>query len=46
LLEQTFVKDSGKTVTDVLKEMSAANGSTVDVVQFRRYFLGDDASKN
>jgi elongation factor Ts len=46
LLEQTFVKDSGKTITDVLKDMSKANGSTVDVVQFRRYFLGDDSSKN
>ncbi len=46
LLEQTFVKDSGKTVTDVLKELSAANGGTVDVVKFRRYFLGEEASKN
>jgi elongation factor Ts len=46
LLEQTFVKDSGKTVAEVLKDLSTANGSAVDVVQFRRYFLGDDASKN
>jgi elongation factor Ts len=46
LLEQTFVKDSGKTVTEVLKDISASNGSTVDVVQFRRYFLGDKASQN
>jgi elongation factor Ts len=46
LVEQTFVKDSGKTVADVLKDISATNGSTVDVVQFRRYFLGEDTSKN
>ncbi len=37
LVEQTFVKDSGKTVTDVLKEI----GSGVDAVRFRRYFLGE-----
>jgi elongation factor Ts len=46
LLEQTFVKDSGKTVTEVLKDISASNGSTVDVVKFRRYFLGDKTSQN
>lgn len=37
LVEQTFVKDSGKTVTDVLKEI----GNGVDAVRFRRYFLGE-----
>ncbi|MFY8001050.1 MAG: translation elongation factor Ts [Candidatus Kapaibacteriota bacterium] len=37
LVEQTFVKDSGKTVTDVLKEI----GAGVDAVRFRRYFLGE-----
>jgi elongation factor Ts len=53
LLEQTFVKDSGKTVTDVLKDLSNTAGATVDVVRFRRYFLGElgeatalDASSN
>jgi elongation factor Ts len=46
LLEQTFVKDAGKVVSDVMKEMSAANGTPVDVVQFRRYFLGEELSKN
>ena len=46
LVEQTFVKDSGKTVTDVLKEMSAVAGAPVDVVSFRRYFLGEGASNN
>ncbi|TAE31393.1 MAG: elongation factor Ts [Candidatus Kapaibacterium sp.] len=46
LVEQTYVKDSGKTVQDVLKEMSATAGTTVDVVSFRRYFLGEGASNN
>jgi elongation factor Ts len=41
LLEQTFVKDSGKTVSDVLKDLSATAGNAVDVVRFRRYFLGE-----
>lgn len=46
LVEQTYVKDSGKTVQDVLKEMSAVAGATVDVVRFRRYFLGEETSNN
>lgn len=37
LVEQTFVKDSGKTVADVLKEI----GNGTDAVRFRRYFLGE-----
>lgn len=37
LVEQTFVKDSGKTVSDVLKEI----GAGVDAVRFRRFFLGE-----
>jgi elongation factor Ts len=37
LVEQTFVKDSGKAVADVLKEI----GSGVDVKRFRRFFLGE-----
>jgi elongation factor Ts len=36
LVEQAFVKDSGKTVTDVLKEI----GDDVKVVRFLRYQLG------
>jgi elongation factor Ts len=46
LVEQTFVKDSGKTVSDVLKEMSTVAGTPVDVVSFRRYFLGEGSSNN
>jgi elongation factor Ts len=39
LREQTFVKDAGKTVADVL----AALGGDVTVVRFRRYALGESA---
>ncbi|KXB97614.1 MAG: hypothetical protein AA908_05675 [Chlorobi bacterium NICIL-2] len=39
LLEQTFVKDAGKTVADVL----TALGGDVTVVRFRRYALGESA---
>lgn len=37
LLEQTFVKDAGKTVADVLKE----RGDSIAIVRFRRYALGE-----
>jgi elongation factor Ts len=37
LIEQAFVKDPKKTVSDVLKEL----GSNVTVVSFRRYALGE-----
>lgn len=45
LVEQTFVKDSGKTITDVLKDVSKAAGVSVEVVQFRRYFLGEKSAE-
>ncbi len=37
LVEQTFVKDSGNTISEVLKQI----GPDVQVVQFLRYHLGD-----
>ncbi|MCU0425208.1 MAG: translation elongation factor Ts [Candidatus Kapabacteria bacterium] len=42
LVEQTFVKDSGKTVSEVLKAISAST----DVTRFRRYFLGETGDSN
>lgn len=44
LLEQTFVKDNAKTVTDVLKEVSKAEGHEVTVTRFRRFALGEGGS--
>lgn len=42
VVEQTFVKDSGKTVSEVLKEI----GPDVQVLRFLRYHLGDSAPSN
>lgn len=41
LLEQVFVKDSSKKVSDVVAEISKVAGSDVKVVSFLRYNLGD-----
>lgn len=40
LLEQAFVKDSGKVINDVLKEISKFTDSDAKILNFRRYFLG------
>lgn len=42
LVEQVFVKDSNKTVKDVLDEISKELGKDVKIVSFRRYFLGEE----
>lgn len=42
LVEQVFVKDSSKTIADVIKEISNEAGSEVKVTMFRRYFLGEE----
>jgi len=41
LLEQVFVKDSSKTITDVLNDISKNNGKEVKVLMFKRYTLGE-----
>ncbi len=41
LLEQTFIKDSSKTVTDVLKDLSKQIGKDVSINKFLRYQLGE-----
>jgi len=41
LLEQSFVKDSKKTVNDILNEIAKLTGETASVISFRRYFLGE-----
>lgn len=43
LLEQTFIKDGGKTVKDYLQESAAGNGGTLVVRRFTRYHLGEEA---
>lgn len=41
LLEQVFVKDSSKTISDVLNDISKTIGQDVKVLMFKRYTLGD-----
>ncbi|MBC8042009.1 MAG: elongation factor Ts [Rhizobacter sp.] len=41
LLEQAFIKDNGKTVTDVLKEAGEKLGAAVEVKRFERFQLGE-----
>lgn len=41
LLEQVFVKDSSKKVSDVIADIAKVAGSDVKVVSFLRYNLGD-----
>lgn len=41
LIEQSFVKDSNKNISDVLKEISAECGEEVKVAMFERIALGE-----
>ncbi|HAA77138.1 TPA: elongation factor Ts [Candidatus Latescibacteria bacterium] len=43
LLEQAFVKDSDKTVQDLLNELVAQCGENVTIRRFARYVLGDES---
>ena len=42
LLEQAFIKDNSKTVSDLLKEFNAKHGSNAKVARFDRFHLGDE----
>ena len=44
LVEQTFIKDSGKTVKDYLQEAAKAAGKEVKVVGFKRFHLGEEVA--
>jgi elongation factor Ts len=41
LVEQVFVKDSSKKVSDIVAEVSKLSGATINVVSFRRYNIGE-----
>ena len=45
LVDQTFVKDATKTVSDVLREISADAGKEVKIRGFRRYMLGESTGE-
>jgi len=42
LLEQTFIKDQGKTIKDVLQEAGKAAGTAPTVRRFLRFHLGEE----
>ncbi|MBI2618890.1 MAG: translation elongation factor Ts [Ignavibacteriales bacterium] len=42
LLEQSFIKDSGKTIKDLLDETTARVGERISIRRFMRYHLGED----
>lgn len=41
LLEQSFIKDSGKTIKDLLDEATGKVGEKIGVRRFQRYHLGE-----
>ncbi|HZV13038.1 MAG TPA: translation elongation factor Ts [Candidatus Kapabacteria bacterium] len=41
LLEQTYIKDGGKTIRDILNEATAKLGEKIDVRRFSRFQLGE-----
>jgi elongation factor Ts len=42
LLEQTFIKDAGKTIKDYLAEAGKALGRQIVIKRFQRYHLGEE----
>ncbi|MBF8247380.1 MAG: tsf [Bacteroidetes bacterium] len=42
LMEQSFIKDSGKTIKDLLDEATAKVGEKVSIGRFQRYHLGEN----
>jgi elongation factor Ts len=43
LLEQTFIRDSGKTIRDLIHEAVAKVGENITIRRFERYHLGDES---
>ncbi len=44
LVEQTFIKDSGRTIKDLILELTAKTGEKVTVRRFRRFHLGENGT--
>ncbi len=42
LMEQSFIKDSGKTIKDLIDEQTAKVGEKVSIRRFLRYHLGEN----
>jgi elongation factor Ts len=43
LLEQTFIKDSGKTIKDLILDITSKTGEKVSIRRFKRFHLGENA---
>ena len=43
LLEQTYIKDSGKTIKDLILDVTSKTGEKVTVRRFNRFHLGENA---
>lgn len=43
LLEQMYIKDSGKTIKDLLLEMMAKTGEKITISRFKRFHLGENS---
>ncbi|MEX1274571.1 MAG: translation elongation factor Ts, partial [Bacteroidota bacterium] len=41
LMEQSFIKDSGKTIRDLIDEATGKVGEKVGIRRFHRYHLGE-----
>ncbi|MEK6650162.1 MAG: translation elongation factor Ts [Bacteroidota bacterium] len=44
LLEQSFIKDSGKTIKDIIQDEVARVGEKIEIRRFIRYHLGESTS--
>lgn len=44
LLEQSFIKDSGKTIKDLLSEATGKVGEKIGIRRFHRYHIGESAN--
>lgn len=42
LLEQTFIKDSGKTIKDLILDLTAKTGEKITIRRFKRFHLGEN----
>jgi elongation factor Ts len=43
LLEQTFIKDSGKTIKDLILDITAKTGEKITIRRFKRFHLGENS---
>lgn len=44
LLDQTFIKDSGKTIKDLILELTAKTGEKISVRRFQRFHVGENSN--